>query len=59
MSTGGVKDSESLLDAAHRELREETGFDIEQLEHINTYYTSKSVMHEITHLYIGRGLTRV
>ncbi|MCI0550986.1 MAG: NUDIX hydrolase, partial [Anaerolineae bacterium] len=27
--------------------------------HISTYYTSKSVMHEIAHLYIGRGLTQV
>ncbi|HKI54949.1 MAG TPA: NUDIX hydrolase [Anaerolineales bacterium] len=59
MPTGGVKDGESLLDAAHRELREETGFDAEQLEQINTYYTSKSVMYEIAHLYIGRHLTQV
>jgi ADP-ribose pyrophosphatase len=29
------------------------------LSHISTYYTSKSVMHEIAHLYIGRALTQV
>lgn len=59
MPTGGVKTGEALLEAAHRELREEIGFDAGQLEYINTYYTSKSVMYEIAHLYIGRGLTQV
>ena len=59
MPTGGTKAGESLLEAAHRELREETGFDAEQLDYIDTYYTSKSVMHEIAHLYIGRHLTQL
>jgi len=57
--TGGVKEGESLLEAAHRELREEVGYDAEELQHINTYFPSKSVMQEIAHLYIGRGLSRV
>lgn len=59
MPTGGVKSGESLLDAAHRELREEVGYDAVELSHISTYYTSKSIMHEIAHLYIGHGLTKV
>jgi ADP-ribose pyrophosphatase len=58
MPTGGVKTGETLLEAAHRELHEETSFDAAQLEYITTYYTSKSVMHEIAHLYIGRHLTQ-
>jgi ADP-ribose pyrophosphatase len=59
MPTGGVKTGESLIDAAHRELSEEVGYDARMLEHVCTYYTSKSIMHEIAHLYLGRNLTRV
>ncbi len=59
MPTGGVKSGETLLEAAHRELCEEIGYDASQLEQINTYYTSKSIMHEIAHLYIGRHLTQI
>jgi ADP-ribose pyrophosphatase len=59
MPTGGVKSGESLLEAAHRELREEIGYDAAQLNQINTYDPRKSVMHEIAHLYVGNQLTRI
>jgi ADP-ribose pyrophosphatase len=59
MPTGGAKPGESLEAAARRELREEIGFDAASLEHVNTYYTSKSIMREVAHLYIGRGLVQV
>jgi len=59
MPTGGVKSGETLLEAAHRELREEIGYDASQLKEMNTYYTSKSVMHEIAHLYIGSHLSQI
>lgn len=58
MPTGGVKPGESLEEAACRELREEVGYDARELEHVSTYFTSKSIVHEIGHLFIGRGLTR-
>jgi ADP-ribose pyrophosphatase len=54
--TGGSREGESLFDAARRELREEIGFDARELEHINTFFSSKSVVQETAHLYIGRGL---
>ncbi len=59
MPTGGVKVGESLLEAARRELQEEVGYEAKNLQHIHTYFTSKSIMHEIAHLFIGRDLTRV
>jgi ADP-ribose pyrophosphatase len=59
MPTGGVKSGELLEQAARRELAEEIGYAAANLEPISTFYTSKSIVHEIAHLFIGRGLTRV
>jgi ADP-ribose pyrophosphatase len=58
MPTGGVRPGEGLLEAARRELREEIGYDAAELQLLSTYYPSKSVMHEIAHLYTGLGLVR-
>jgi ADP-ribose pyrophosphatase len=57
--TGGSREGESLIDAARRELREEIGFNARELEHIHTFFSSKSVVNETAHLYIGRGLEQV
>lgn len=59
MPTGGVKPGETLLEAANRELCEEVGYNAGQLDYISTYYTSKSILQEIAHLYIGKNLTQV
>lgn len=55
--TGGAKPGESLEQAAQRELKEEIGYQAGVLEPINTFYSSKSILHEVCHLFIARGLT--
>jgi ADP-ribose pyrophosphatase len=57
--SGGVKVGESIEDAARRELREEVGYDTQELEQVSTYFTSKSIMRETGHLFIGHHLTQV
>ena len=59
MPTGGVKPGESLEAAARRELREEVGYDAQELQHVSTYYPSKSIVQEIGHLYLGHRVTSV
>ena len=47
--TGGIKPGELLEAAAQRELQEEIGHTAERLEWVSTFYTSKSVCHEVAH----------
>ncbi len=59
MPTGGVRPGESLESAAQRELAEEAGQRAGRLTWISTYHTSKSVMNETAHLYLGESLTSI
>ncbi len=54
--TGGVNVGEAIEAAAQRELAEETGYQAGRLAHVSTYHTSKSVMDETAHLYLGKNL---
>jgi ADP-ribose pyrophosphatase len=59
MPTGGMHAGESPEQAAQRELGEEAGYRAERLKHVCTYHTSKSILEEVAHLYLGFGLTAV
>ena len=56
MPTGGVRAGESIEVAAQRELAEEAGQRARRLIWISSYHTSKSVMNETAHLYLGEDL---
>src|SRR6266481_4628074 len=56
MPTGGVHQSEAIEAAAQLELVEETGHRPGGLTWLSTYHTSKSVMDETAHLFLGDDL---
>ncbi len=57
MPTGGIYPGETPEQAAQRELGEEAGYSAARLEPVCTYYTSKSILEETAHLYLGFDLT--
>ena len=59
MPTGGVHAGESCQEAAQRELSEETGYRAGKLTWLSTLHTSKSVVDETAHLFLGEDLYRV
>jgi ADP-ribose pyrophosphatase len=59
MPTGGVHADESVEAAAQRELGEEIGYRAGRLLPVSTYHTSKSVVDETAHLFLGEELSRV
>jgi ADP-ribose pyrophosphatase len=59
MPTGGVHPGESIENAAQRELGEETGYRAGRLNWVSSYHTSKSVMDETAHLFVGEDLAEL
>jgi ADP-ribose pyrophosphatase len=53
---GGMIDTgEALLDGAARELREETGYEVDSLAHLQTVYANPSLQNNLHHTFVGRG----
>jgi ADP-ribose pyrophosphatase len=46
-------------EAAQRELAEEIGYGAARLTHVCTYHTSKSIMDETAHLFLGEEMTKL
>jgi ADP-ribose pyrophosphatase len=59
MPTGGMHAGESREAAAQRELAEEIGYRAGKLTWLSTFDTSKSVVDETAHLFLGEDLVRV
>ncbi len=56
MPTGGVHPGEAPEAAAQRELREEAGYEADDLVKLCSFHTSKSVLDETAHLYVAERL---
>lgn len=54
---GKLDPGEEPLEAAKRELVEETGYTCASLSHLCSFYTSPGFANEILHIYVAEGLT--
>ena len=53
---GGAYPGESNLNAAKRELKEETGLTAQKWTYLNSLYTSNSITNEVGHIYLAEEL---
>ena len=56
MPTGGQHGGETIEEAAQRELAEEAGYEAGRLVKLCDFHTSKSILHEVAHLYLAEEL---
>lgn len=56
MPTGGAHPGEDNEVAARRELVEEAGYEASSLVKLCEFHTSKSIVEEVAHIYLARGL---
>jgi ADP-ribose pyrophosphatase len=55
---GKLEKGEEPLEAAKRELEEETGYTANEVKHLNTYYTSPGFANELMYAYVATGLKK-
>ncbi|WP_428909001.1 NUDIX hydrolase [Niallia sp. Krafla_26] len=55
---GKLEKGEAPAECAKRELEEETGYECQTLELVNSFYTSPGFADEIVHVYLAKGLTK-
>lgn len=53
---GGVDPGEAPEQAAHRELKEETGYSARHMQHLASFWTSPGFCTELMHAYMATGL---
>lgn len=58
LPAGRVEKDEKPVDAARRELEEETGLVADKMEHLMTLYPSSGYTSEKIHIYLAKGLSK-
>jgi len=56
MPTGAAHADEPLETTAQRELAEEAGYEAGRLVALGSFHTSKSILHEVAHLFLAEDL---
>jgi ADP-ribose pyrophosphatase len=57
LPAGTLEEGEDPLEAARRELQEETGWAAENMEHLHSFWMSPGILRERMHLFLATGLS--